>query len=338
VSRVDRFVRIASVAVAVLGGTPDPGMAQQSKAAADATRQAAPAPKETRLARGKYLVEHVGICLYCHSEIDWKASGFPQVKGTRGGGAVFPDKAVPGLVVSRNITPQALGDCTDQQIARAMREGVGCDGTRLFPVMPYHFFHVMSDDDVAAVVAYLRNLEPLKNDLPKTKIPDEVWAAIPAMPPITEPVSAPARSDKVAYGRYLTNIGLCIECHTPVDRTGAPLPGLAYAGGRILDGPWGRVASANLTTDASGIPYYDEELFKSVLHTCKVQVRELNHIMPCEYFKGMTDEDMSAIFAFLQSLPPVAHNVSNVDEPTPCPICGQPHGLGDHNKPMPKSP
>jgi hypothetical protein len=338
VARVDRFLRIASVAAAVLALGADQGIAQQAKKAAAGSGQPAPASEQTRLARGQYLVNHVGICFYCHSQIDWKTPGYPQVDGTQGSGAIFPDKSVPGLAVARNITPEGLRDCTDAQIGRAIREGVGCDGTRLFPVMPYHFFRVMSDEDLAAVIAYLRTLPPAKSDLPKTKIPDEVWAAIPPLPPVAEPVSAPPRSDKVAYGRYLTNIGLCIECHTPVDRTGAPLPGLAYAGGRILDGPWGRVASANLTTDASGIPYYDEKLFKSVLHTCKVQVRELNHIMPCEYFKGMTDEDISAIFAFLQSLPPVEHNVSNIDPPTPCPVCGQSHGLGDHNKPMPKKP
>jgi mono/diheme cytochrome c family protein len=336
--RVARTLSMAAMATAVLGLSAAPGIAQQPKAAAAASKQPAKAQSEARLARGKYLVEHVGICLYCHSQIDWKAPGFPQVAGTQGGGAVFPDKSVPGLAVARNITPEGLRDCTDQQIERAIREGVACDGSRIFPVMPYHFFRVMSDDDVAAVIAYLRTLPPVKSDLPKTRIPDEVWAAIPPLPPVTEPVSAPPRSDKVAYGRYLTNIGLCVECHTPVDQTGAPLPGLAYAGGRILDGPWGRVASANLTPDPSGIPYYDEALFRSVLHTCKVKARELNHIMPCEYFKGMSDEDVSAIFAFLKSLPPVEHNVSNIDPPTPCPRCGQSHGLGDHNKPMPPKP
>jgi mono/diheme cytochrome c family protein len=217
-------VWIVSVAAAVLAGCPDPGIAQPSKTAADAPRQPAPpAKEETRLARGRYLVEHVGICLYCHSEIDWKAPGFPQIEGIRGGGAVFPDKSVPGLVVSRNITPQAIGDCTDEQIARAIRVGVGCDGTRLFPVMPYHFYRAMSDDDVAAVVAFIRTLPPVKRDLPKNKIPDEVWASLPAG--IDQRARrGPARSDKSAYGGYLGTIGLCIECHTPVDQQGAPMP------------------------------------------------------------------------------------------------------------------
>jgi mono/diheme cytochrome c family protein len=204
--------------------------------------------------------------------------------------------------------------------------------------MPYHFFRAMSDDDVAAVVAYVRTLKPIARELPKNDIPPPVMATLPAPVPVKEPVVAPSRKDKTAYGRYLATIGLCAECHTPIDPQGAPLPGLAFAGGRILDGPWGRVASANLTPDASGIPYYDEALFRSVLRTCKVKARELNQIMPCGNFKGLTDEDVSALFAFLKSLPPARHNVSNIDSPTPCPRCGQPHGLGAHNDKAPGTP
>lgn len=329
---VDRFL-LATAGVAVLAGCTGGG----SGSASPAPAQQAGAG-EARIARGKYLVDHVGICMYCHSAIDWKAPGHPQVAGSQGGGAVFPDKAVPGRVVARNITPAAIGDCSDAEITRAIREGVGCDGSHLFPAMPYHFFRAMSDDDVASVVAYLRTLAPIENELPKNEIPAEVWASLPPPEPVSQPVPTPDRADKPAYGRYLATIGLCVECHTPVDPTGAPLHGLDFAGGRILDGPWGRVASANLTPDASGIPYYDEALFKDVLRTCKVKSRELNHIMPCEYYKGLSDEDVSAIFSFVRSLPPVAHDVNNVDEATACRRCGQPHGLGARNEPMPAAP
>jgi len=323
-AKVDRLAWIVLMVSALFGGC---GRTEQPEAVAEDAGQTA------QLARGQYLVEHVGICLYCHSQIDWNSPGYPQVAGTQGGGAVFPDKAVPGRSVARNITPAALRDCTDEQIARAIREGVACDGSRLFPVMPYLLFHAMSDDDVAAVVAYLRTLPAVQYELPPQEIVEEAWASVPPPQPITEPVRAPDPSDKVAYGGYLATIGLCFDCHTPVDRTGAPLPGMALAGGRILDGPWGRVASANLTPDDSGIPYYDEALFKEVLRTCQVKGRQLNHIMPCAYFAGLTDDDLSALFAFLRSLPPIAHNTSNVDEPTPCPLCGATHGLGATNHP-----
>lgn len=334
--RVGRAFRIGLAAAALLVGCQESEPTGESgSAVGEAPAAASVSAEEARLARGDYLVNHVGICFYCHSEIDWEAPGFPQVAGTRGGGAVFPEESVPGLAVSRNITPYALGDCTDEEIVLAIREGKGCDGTRLFPVMPYFFFNSMSDDDVAAVVAYLRTLEPIENQLPRTEIPDEVWATIPHAPPVTEPVEAPDPSNRVAYGGYLATIGLCAECHTPLTPEGAPIEELAFAGGRILAGPWGTVATANLTPDPSGIPYYDEEMFREVLRTCKVGARQLNYLMPCEFYKGLTDEDISAIFAFLQSLPPVAHSVSNVEDPTPCPRCGLTHGLGERNQPLP---
>ena len=54
--------------------------------------------------------------------------------------------------------------------------------------------------------------------------------------------------------------------------------------------------------------------------------------MPFEYFRNMTDDDLRDLFAYIRSIPPVAHRVSNDDPPTPCPVCGQTHGLGELNK------
>jgi hypothetical protein len=332
--RVERALRVAAVASIGLCGCQGSESVGASASAPGSPPEPTPSATELRLARGEYLVDHVGICLYCHSERDWTAPGFPEVANARGGGAVFPDEGVPGFVVSRNITPHALGDCTDEEIARAIREGMGCDGTRLFPAMPYHYFRAMADDDVAAVVAYLRTLEPIDNELPRTEVPEQVWATLPPHVPITEPVVAPDPSDPLAYGAYLATIGLCVECHTPIDAQGVPIGELGFGGGRIFVGPWGTVASANLTPAPSGIPHYDEALFRQVLRTCAVGARELNRLMPCEFYKGLSDADMSALFAYLQSLAPVDHSVSNVDEATPCARCGVPHGLGTRNAPL----
>ena len=62
-----------------------------------------------------------------------------------------------------------------------------------------------------------------------------------------------------------------------------------------------------------------------------VSARDLNDIMVWGYYKNMTDDDLSAIFAYLQALEPIKHRVSNTEPPTPCPKCGQSHGLGDQN-------
>jgi mono/diheme cytochrome c family protein len=327
---------LASVFVVslIVGCAPQESAPPVAEPAAEATAAVA-TTEEDLLARGRYLVEGPMHCLACHSELDWSAPGFPPLPGRRGVGAVFPDVSVPGLVVASNITPDpetGIGEWTDEELGRAIREGVGRDGRRLFPAMPYMFFRALSDDDLAAVIAYIRTLDPVRNQPPTTEIPEPVMASLPPHQPITEPVPAPDRSDPIAYGAYLTQIGNCIECHTPMTPEGHPIMELMLAGGRIMEGPWGKVAAPNLTTDPSGIPYYTEELFFEVMRTGMVSARDLNDIMIWGYFKDMTDDDLGAIFAYLQTLEPISHRVSNTEPPTPCSICGTSHGLGESNQ------
>lgn len=116
-----------------------------------------------------------------------------------------------------------------------------------------------------------------------------------------------------------------------MNQQGQPIVQLAFAGGMSLKGPWGEVASANITPDASGISYYDEALFLKVMRTGHVGARKLNSIMPWGYFRNMTDDDLKAIFAYLQTLPPVQHRVDNTEAPTVCTLCGGRHGFGEMN-------
>ncbi len=104
-----------------------------------------------------------------------------------------------------------------------------------------------------------------------------------------------------------------------------------YAGGQIFDGPWGKVATANLTPDPSGIPYYDEALFLQTIRTGVVKARTLNQIMPWFVYRNMTDDDLKAVFAYLKTLKPVKHLVDNTEPPTMCEICKTEHGGGDKN-------
>lgn len=110
-----------------------------------------------------------------------------------------------------------------------------------------------------------------------------------------------------------------------------PLPGLDLSGGQIMEGPWGRVASANLTQDPSGIPYYDEALFLQTIRSGYVKARPLSQIMPWSYYRNLTDDDLKAIFAYLKTIKPVKHVVDNQDPPTLCKICKATHGGGDKN-------
>jgi len=79
----------------------------------------------------------------------------------------------PGTVVAPNITPDretGIGNFTDDQLSRAIREGISHDGQTLFPMMPYVRFRQMSDEDLASVVVYIRTLAPIRNALPRTDI------------------------------------------------------------------------------------------------------------------------------------------------------------------------
>ena len=248
----------------------------------------------------------------------------------------MPFADLPGRVVAPNITSDVatgVGGWTDDELARAIREGVSRDGRTLFPMMPYERFRRMSDEDLASIIVFLRTIPSVRRELPKTDIIFPVKYLIRSAPqPITQPVPPDdaTSADPVKRGAYLVNLADCAFCHTPHVR-GQPVPGMGFAGGMILQGPWGSVASANLTPDVSGINYYDEALFIRALRTGYVRARELKPIMPYWEFAKMTDDDLKAIFAYLRALKPIKHRVDNSESLSECKICQQKHGGGEQN-------
>lgn len=291
-------------------------------------------PTPARLARGRYLVTAVSGCFFCHGEVDWSASGFPVKAGTEGGGRVWDREGLPFLTVP-NITSDretGAGAWTDDMLARAIREGIGHDGRTLFPVMPYTQYHSMSDEDVASIVVYLRTVPALKRTLPPTKVPFPVSRFIHAVPqPLTAPVPEPDRRNHLQYGNYLTRLAACRDCHTPADARNQPIPALEFSGGFVLVGPYGQVASRNITSAPSGIPYYDADLFIEVMRTGSVKARKVHDAMPWRVYRQQTDGDLRAMFAFLQTVAPVPHRVDNTLPATRCAVCGGMHGGGDQN-------
>ena len=290
-------------------------------------------PTVARLERGRYIVEGPAHCFQCHSEVDWQTPGAQPKQGKKGAGTIFVEDGMDWLVAP-NITPDretGAGNWTDEQFARAIREGIGHDGRRLFPMMPYMNFRQMSDEDLASVVVYLRSINPVRNVVPKTVLPEPIKGMLPPHQPITSSVPGPDMSNQVERGKYLVTLGNCMMCHTPMNKQGQSLKQLAFAGGLRFKGPWGEVSSANISPDPSGISYYDEALFVKTLRTGQVGARKLSSIMPWGYFRNMTDEDLKAIFAYLRTVTPVQHRVDNTEEATTCEVCGGRHGFGDKN-------
>jgi mono/diheme cytochrome c family protein len=285
-----------------------------------------------RLARGTYLAEHVAACIDCHTPFDAAGSSAGNGK-EKGSGQPFPLPGFPGSLVASNITPDqetGIGKWTDDEIARAIREGVDRDGHTIFPLMPYSFFRSISDEDVASIVVYLRALPPVRHPLPPSVVNFPVKYLVRNAPqPITEP-SHSDLSTLLSRGEYLAQIAACADCHTPLKR-GQLDQRMRFAGGQVFDEPGGKVTSANITPDATGIGAYTEDTFLKALHSGYVGTRQLNTLMPWQFYTGMTDDDLKAIYAYLKTIPPVAHKVSNQKPSTPCKKCGATHGAGDEN-------
>lgn len=288
-----------------------------------------------RLERGRYMVNAVYGCLACHSERDPNAPGMPTIAAKLGAGTVFGEGSeLPGKIIAPNLTPDketGVGNWTDDTLARAIREGIGHDGRTLFPIMPYPNFREMPDEELASVIVYLRSLPPVRNTLPQTEIIFPVKYLIRSVPqPISEPVPEPDHSTPVKRGAFLAKMASCADCHTPQDR-GQVKAGFEFAGGLLFTNPEATVMAANITPDASGISYYDEDLFVQAIRTGKVKARSLSPVMPWIFYENMTDQDLKDLFAYLKTLKPVKHTVDNTEQLTQCRLCGLKHGGGDKN-------
>lgn len=281
----------------------------------------------TAVERGRYLAEGLLQCMICHSERDWEKPGAPPVEGRRGAGRVIREEG-PYRLVAPNLTPHpetGIGRWTDEQLIRAIRRGVGHDGRALHPLMYYGKFRHLTDDDVEAVVAYLRSLEPIDNPLPSTHLsPEEREQAESGTPATVDPIDL-ASLDSLERGHALVTFGDCVGCHTAWS---APRNAPELAGGNLIERGERSAFSTNITPHLTGMPY-DAETFIRIIRTGKGGATD--PLMPWIAFRKLSDADLRDIHAYLQTRPPFTHQVSNHGEPTFCPVCGQEHGLGELN-------
>jgi mono/diheme cytochrome c family protein len=274
-----------------------------------------------RLARGEYLAKHVSGCVACHAERDFTKYAGPVIEETRGkGGENFGDPAGPLRVLySKNITPAAIGSWTDGELIRAITAGVNKDGEALFPLMPYPRYGQLSREDVEAIVAYIRTLKPIQYTSPARELDMPLPLVVRTIPAPAAFRPIPPKSDRVAYGEYMTNAAVCAECHTPLDEQGTPIPGRDFAGGFEFKLPGGGVVrAANITPDAdTGIGTWSEEQFIDKFKAfdgaphrslTPAEQRE-NTLMPWNEYAGITREDLGAIYTYLRSLKPVTNRV-----------------------------
>lgn len=277
---------------------------------------AAPSPADQELERGRYLVA-AGNCVSCH---------------TRPGGAPFAGGlsfSTPfGLIYSSNITPDpttGIGLWTAVDLRRAMHEGVGRGGYRLFPAFPYTSFTKVTDEDVDAIYAYLRSVPAVRYTPPSNSLLFHlrfgmaVWDALFFRSGRFQPDGK--QSAEWNRGAYLVNgLGHCDACHTPRNRFMAENTSEAYAGGSFSDRVTGDTIRAwsavNLTAAHSGLADWSVDslarYLKSGFSPRAGSFGPMNEVI-VNSLMNLTTADVHAIATYLKSLP--ARELSSASVP-----------------------
>jgi mono/diheme cytochrome c family protein len=275
------------------------------------------------IARGGYLVNQVASCGACHTPREGGSwLGGERADAFLAGGSWIDDDGFGLKVVMPNISEDpetGIGAWTDDEILRAVRDGVRKDGALLMPPMPFGTWQRLGDDDARAIVAYLRTVPPVRNAIDRSSDHFSFGVRfakrmgfIHHTPAVN--VKAPPRSDQVRYGEYLARgVAPCNDCHSLTSR--GPSDDNLFAGsdGGMEDPAWGKVWARNLTPDkATGLGNYSAAQIKRALRSGerldgKTMAPPMSSFIP--HFSGMTDEDLDAIVAYLKSIPAKVHAV-----------------------------
>lgn len=257
---------------------------------------------------GESIVRNVAVCGQCHA-----ADPGHDVDGPLSGGREFHDRRT-GTVRAANLTPDnetGLGLWSEAEIVRALRDGQRKDGRVLVPIMPYDWFHDMSNEDAFAVARYLKSLAPVRREVEQShNLFFKLVTGHFLRPKSSVSAPAPTRAVTSEYGGYLAqHVGLCADCHTP--RRGVrsmPDKSRLFAGDAHPPAGF-PVNPSNLTPDrATGIGTWSEDDFLRTLRTgIDPKDYHLHSFMPWREIRRMPDDDLRAIYRFLRTLPPI-HN------------------------------
>lgn len=245
-----------------------------------------------QIERGRHVATAVAKCADCHGE-DL-------------GGKVFIDGGpVMGTLVASNLTAGrggVLGKYTDAQLEAAIRHGIGPDRKPLL-FMPSQEFQYLSDQDVAATIAYIRSLPRVDRELGGSSVGPMARAlmitgAMPLLPARMIDHDAPQRPVPPAgptreYGQYLVSVGGCTGCHGP-DLGGATM------------GP-GSPRTPNLTPAGSLASWSEADFFKAMRTGVRPDGKQIADEMPWRAVGKGTDEELRAIYLYLRSVPRVVH-------------------------------
>ena len=283
-------------------------------------------PDAKLLERGTYLVKATG-CAVCHTAI---GPNGPDLEHAFAGGLEMPDKF--GTWRTPNITPDkntGIGNWTDDQIAAAIREGVRPDGSGIYAIMPFMNYAAMSDDDVKAIVAFLRQVKPVQNVVAPNR-----ELKMPKGPPpnLVELQAARASGDATSddplkRGSYLASLMLCSHCHWTPGKDFTPQPGKMFSGGLPIQVPMlgtGTLVGKNITSDLeTGIgKWTEDQIYAAIKTMMKPDGKQIQGPMLFlqSQWSQLDDKDLHAVAAFIKQLPPVKNKVAeSTFKPNPPP-------------------
>jgi mono/diheme cytochrome c family protein len=269
---------------------------------------------ESPAERGAYLVNTIMACGNCHTPRD--GDGKPIAEKALSGGLTFNTPAF--VATAPNITPDketGIGSWSDAEIKRALVEGSRPDhgrlaGVQLAAIMPANFYKALLPDDLDAVIAYLRSVKPIRNE-----VPDPVYK-VPvrrdAYPDADAGFSKAMLADSVRRGAYLVTIGHCMECHSAWSRGVSDFKAGLGRGGRAFplregspDAAPGSIA-ANITSHpTAGIgAWSDGEIVRAITQGIGRDGRTLKPPMAYGYYVAVTAVDLADIIAYLRTVPP----------------------------------
>lgn len=263
------------------------------------------------IARGEHLVHGTAHCVQCHFQPADSAKVMAGEPIALAGGG-FPFMVPGGVFYATNISSHmenGIGGLSDGEIARALRYGVKHDGTVLIPAME---FQNLSDDDLTAIISYLRTAPPVAYSVPKNEF-NLLGKCILAF--ILRPVGPSAAPPKgvvadttVEYGRYVaTHLSDCKGCHTERSQNTGEYIGKELAGGLVeplKDGSGNVLVAPNLTPDPETgvLANWTFDHFKERFSQGKLIPAS---IMPWGQYKHLDEVELLAIWKYLHSVEPV---------------------------------
>jgi mono/diheme cytochrome c family protein len=256
---------------------------------------------ETLIERGQYLVDTIMICHNCHTPRG--PNGFMFDKALSGG-LRWNESAFD--VTAANITQDketGIGAWSDADLKTFMMTGVRPNGVPVAVIMPTAFYKVMTERDLDSVVAYLRTIPPVKNQVPAPIY--KIALEPPVVPSAQTPMLEVDLGDQHKRGFYLATIGHCMECHSPMGPKGRDFSRLG-AGGFELKGPWGVSISRNITSDKEkGLGNWtDDEIKRAITQGISRDGSKLKPPMGYPFYAKMKAADLDAMVVYLRTVPP----------------------------------